>query len=435
MNPSRIKTEYADEVMFLIEDIGFAKNTIVFVMEFASRLDAQRFKEAFAVMMERYPLMGCRFVRDRSKPFWESADLKASDLVSVTENPEEFAGFRTSPADSTHGPVMSACIMRSPDGDSLVIKCHHTFCDVGGIKEFVYQLSDIYMNGEKDSQPGGNLPAAQDRSLDKVIREIPFRAYPRIVMNGFREFIGNSIPFRSRTLPLENSGLSSGYDFCVRHIGSKDFEKLSAHGRKSGATVNDMLIAAFMRSVSGFSGKKAFSGFRILITVDLRLWSAYGRMHSGICNMSTFEYVGIGPEQGETFDDTLIKVRNHTSKRKKSWYGFNQVLVINYIYVLIPFGWWTAFWKFAAWFGVKTGNIPNGLSNFGIIDKERINFGTHPERAYILPPVFRLPAFAICASGYDGTLTLSTGMYGGDPLVQRFMDGIVDQLASLRDGK
>jgi NRPS condensation-like uncharacterized protein len=151
--------------------------------------------------------------------------------------------------------------------------------------------------------------------------------------------------------------------------------------------------------------------------------------------MSTFECVNIGLKPGETFGDTLIKVRNYTAKRKKSWYGYNQILIINYIYRLFPYHWWKLFWSFVSWFGLKTGNIPNGLSNFGIIDAERINFGTHPKRAYILPPVLKPPAFAICASGYDGTLTLSTGMIGSDPLVKRFMDGIVDQLASLRDGK
>jgi NRPS condensation-like uncharacterized protein len=178
--------------------------------------------------MKRHPLTGYRLVRNHVKPFWEKTDVMAPCLVSLTESPEDFDRFRTTPVDPSVGPVISICIMRGPDRDSMIAKCHHSFCDVGGIKEFTYQLSDIYMKGGKDRQASG------------------------------------------------------------------------------------------------------------------------------------------------------------------------------------------------------------GLSNFGIIERERILFGAHPERAYILPPVFRLPAFAMCARGFDGTLTLSAGIYDCDPLVKSFIDEITEQLAALQ---
>jgi NRPS condensation-like uncharacterized protein len=55
----------------------------------------------------------------------------------------------------------------------------------------------------------------------------------------------------------------------------------------------------------------------------------------------------------------------------------------------------------------------------------------HPKRAYILPPVLNLPAFAISVSGFDGTLTLSTGIIDNNPLVKRFLDDVVEQLITL----
>jgi NRPS condensation-like uncharacterized protein len=192
-----------------------------------------------------------------------------------------------------------------------------------------------------------------------------------------------------------------------------------------------MLLTSYLRTISAISGDNKKAALRVLMTVDLRLWYLKKNHGGNVSNLSSFEYVNIGTQTGCSFDETLMRVSRYTRKRKKNWYGLNQLVMINYMYRLFDYSSWMTFWKTAVAFGTGINNLPHGLSNFGIIDKEKVVFETHPVRAFIMPPVLTPPAFALCASGYDGTLAISAGIYGDNPLVNAVLDGMTGELSSL----
>ncbi len=427
---NRIRAEYADMMMYLIEDIGFGKNTIIFKMEFDSVIDEMRLRQALLILKSIIPILSCRFVPHRTEPYWEKSGDSDTDMLRFTADDNEFLGFENTPVDPVNGNILSCCIRRSGERDSLIIKTHHSFCDVGGIKELVYLVSDIYTRLKDNPGYRPQFNHNNDRDIDQVMNKIPLKAYPEIFINSMREFLSNIIPLRSKTLPLDEQSTDTGYEFLTCHINGRRYDRIVSYGKMFNATLNDMLMASFLRSIAGLSDSRSKAALRAIMTVDLRLWYLKEKKGGSICNLSSFEYLNIGSHIDPEFDKTLGKISGYTARRKQSWFGMNQLLVYRYVFGLFPFRWWEAFWSSAVRFGIKNRNIPNGLSNFGIIDKNRILFETRPVKAYILPPVLTPPSFAISVSSYDSSLTLSTGVFDKNPLPRLMLDGMIKELLS-----
>jgi NRPS condensation-like uncharacterized protein len=75
------------------------------------------------------------------------------------------------------------------------------------------------------------------------------------------------------------------------------------------------------------------------------------------------------------------------------------------------------------------GNTANTFTNLGPIAPETVTFGSKPVMARLLPPPVYPPYFMLGVSGYEGTLTLSSGVYTlqREP-VQRFLEAMVNEL-------
>jgi len=77
------------------------------------------------------------------------------------------------------------------------------------------------------------------------------------------------------------------------------------------------------------------------------------------------------------------------------------------------------------------GKWAHAFTNTGPIDPSAVTFGSKPVMARLLPPPNYPPLFAVGISGYEGTLTLSAGVYSIQRnLVERLLDKMVAELPS-----
>ncbi len=77
----------------------------------------------------------------------------------------------------------------------------------------------------------------------------------------------------------------------------------------------------------------------------------------------------------------------------------------------------------------EQGNWADSLTNMGAIDPAWVTFGGKPIAARLLPPSNYPPSFLLGASGYDGTLTLSTAVYAAQKkLSEGFLEAMVNEL-------
>lgn len=80
----------------------------------------------------------------------------------------------------------------------------------------------------------------------------------------------------------------------------------------------------------------------------------------------------------------------------------------------------------------KHGSLSDTFTNTGAIDPAGVTFDTKPIVARILPSPLYPPYFILAASGYDGMLTLSAGVYALQrELAERFLDAMVAELVAV----
>jgi NRPS condensation-like uncharacterized protein len=400
--------------------------------QFDRRLDPDRLARAVELVFDAEPVLGCRFVHEDWRPYWERLPKPIDDAFLVAADDSSFEAFACEPLDEARGPQLQACLRPAPDGDRLLVKVGHYAADAGAVKEALERLAAIYrrLGDDPRHEPVPNL--AGSRSMSQVLRRIPWSARPRIVANYLRAArgVGGGLP--PARLPLAAERLPGPPRYTLRHVPRERVAALAAYGKARGATINDLASTALLRALAIASDRSGPSELKLLVTADLRRHLPGGR-GAGLCNMSGIDpmILGVPSDTDEGFDGLLAHVSAHMNARKASWIGLN-----DYVAMLPVIGWMPMSWLHGM-FGVlidatnRLRRLPNGLTNMGPIPPAAVDFDGAPRRAFLRVPPTYPPNFVTGLSGYAGELTLSAGWYPGSvppALVERFYDLLLDEL-------
>ncbi|MBI5527821.1 MAG: hypothetical protein HY897_15940 [Deltaproteobacteria bacterium] len=407
------------------QDLGIIDMMIQFEISFDAKLDADRLARAFDLSLDAEPVAGCRFVRD-GRCFWERVAEGRSGAFVVSTDAAACDRFLVEPLNLSSGPQVRALLAQRSGGDRLVLKVSHALADAGGTKHYARTLSSIYRALDTDPRHAPEPNVAGSRSVGQIFRALPWRAHPRVLVNLWREIRGLNLPPVTHAIALpacERGPLG----FAVRHLPVDRVSALSAYGRAHSATLNDLLMSAFVRAQIDLGRWDGESQVRLQTTVDLRRYLP-GRRAGGVCNLSAFDYAFLGTEPGADFDATLGRVTAITSRRKADWTGLT---LISTVPVLWSMG-YPRIKRFFAWLfkrSAETRNQPNALTNMGPIAPEDLDFGVRPVSAWLLTPPIHPPMFGMGLTGYSGTLTLSVGVpVAALPEVETFMDAMLKEL-------
>ncbi len=227
-----------------------------------------------------------------------------------------------------------------------------------------------------------------------------------------------------RTIPPLPEGPRAPRRYEVRHIRPGRVRRIREYGRTRGAKINDMVVAAFVRSVllAGWDGKTAV---KTGMTVDLRRWYMPVRRSETICNLSAFEFMSLGTQVGETFEDTLEKIARFTRKRKKSWIGLNALAGPLCLFRRYPYQKMIdRFSRLADSVGKNKTVFPI-FTNLGPVGPDGLVFERPACRAWIVPPAGFPPFYGVGLSGYNGWLTVSTASF---PSTRAMVGEMLDRL-------
>jgi NRPS condensation-like uncharacterized protein len=179
-------------------------------------------------------------------------------------------------------------------------------------------------------------------------------------------------------------------------------------GRRHNMTLNDLIAAAFMRTLYSLYPPRAGTPLRMMNTVDLRRYLPDNRA-DGLCNLSGFSYLLIDKELGATILDTAHKVKADMDYLKRHWIGNGDVIAIRLLMRILPNAWSAAFLR--RFLGGLTHFLSATLTNLGPISADRLNWGTpHVSDAFVVPPITYPPFFVPGISGYRDSLTFSVGV-------------------------
>ncbi|MGC9780879.1 MAG: hypothetical protein HZR80_16670 [Candidatus Heimdallarchaeota archaeon] len=120
---------------------------INFIFQLDGQVDAERMKKAVRLTLDAEPVLGCRFVKDRRKTYWERRDdidgLNYFEVIETTKVENELNKFILSQIDPSLDSIIQVKIFRS-EKDTLMIKSDHSVMDGGGFYDYLTLLCDIY---------------------------------------------------------------------------------------------------------------------------------------------------------------------------------------------------------------------------------------------------------------------------------------------------
>jgi len=423
--PKRIPTTTTDRVMGFLDCV--IDLMIQLELEFTETLDVGRLSKAIDFTLDAEPVLGCRLVSKWRRPYWERLDKDVRDAFFFTEDRAEYEAFKNASIDTYQGPQIKACLYRSSIEDRLLLKMTHDVADAGGVKETAGVISSIYsrLAGEPAYRPEPNLSGS--RNLRQVMRHIPWHAYPRIYLNHIQTLLSQIQLQRNHTLPL-GDGPRTPFIFVHRIISQDQVARLSQYGRAHHATLNDLMIAAFFRALAVETDLDPKAHFKLTTTVDLRRWYLPSGRGEAIANLSALEYQNLRTDLGVDFSSTLERVAANTKRRKASWLGLSD-WVGGIPLFLLPNDWGKGLYRKILQSAIDKRCGPPIMTNMGPISTECVTFDTPPRNAWLLPPPAYPPWFLCGLAGYEGTLSLSAGVYPYQrDIVEQFFDQILSQL-------
>lgn len=425
--PMRFPAELGDRIMACSDPTG--ELMIQMELEFQQQLDPDRLARSVDLALYVEPVLGCRFVRHWRRPWWERIDTDPGGAFLVAQNGAEYDSFKATPASAHVGPQIGVCLLNLSGSARLLIKVAHYAADAAGVREVSRIISSMYreLDSHPDYVPEPNPP--RDRSVGRVLEGLGWTTYLRLYWQFQRDTWASQVPRDTLTMQFKDEPPRS-LTYIDRSFSKEQVSALVEYGRKHEATLNDLLVAAFFRALAAVAGFDGREQLRVTTTVDLRRYMMGDRAQT-VANLSlaVLGWPNLGTDLGRDFSSTVTRVASITRKRKRSLVGVDNMIGFMVWPGPLPHGLTKRFVQqfFGRW--VKQGNFPHAMTNMGPIDPATVDYAAKPLSARLLPPPSTPPHFALGISGYDGTLTVSTGVYAVQrDMAESFLDAMVGKL-------
>jgi NRPS condensation-like uncharacterized protein len=380
-----------------------------FVISLNGKIEAERLEKAVRILLDAEPILGCRFVENWWSPSWHRRDdlddIKFFRIVKTLDSKGAIIRFMSEPNNPRTDPLIQVQLVRS-ESDTICIKMNHMVADAAGSKKYMYQLASIYQKLADDPHYLPPCNVGYDRGLYQISREFGFIDRLRIFRSSYRDRKRKFLPPGGWSFPA-SSNICIQKTFLTRQLGPKRFRSLKDYGHKHQATLNDIMLAAFYRSLVDVITPNQGTPLRLAFTVDLRRYLPR-RKSCMIRNLSNFACMNIGPEIGTTFEDTLGKVQHEIITMKSDYLGLTDYPFGSLFVKVLPFAWYQKLLARSLRRLMQSGNVPPVFTNTGIIDTQQLVFDNiSVVDAYLLGATFFPPVFGMALSSFGESLTLS----------------------------
>lgn len=414
-------TSYNSEAWDILQHLFQVKkinnHVLHFAAEFTSELDLARMKRAVDLLADAFPLIRCGFVESRShRPVWADRGHTSEEMVSLveTESPAQAVPrFLCQELDLKNGPQLKIGVIRSGTTDTLCVLINHMLCDAAGFKEILSALSSAYTCLE-NQEAVHIAPKMRDRSIGQILKKRPVK--DRIKICSTKNQLN---PHGDQTFDFEGD-LSNPF-IEIRKIPSDQFWRLKRYAKEHESSINDMILAAYLRVLFHTFGYSA----PLPCAIDLRRFLP-DRQAGGICNLMSNICCSVGPDIGARFETTLSKVKQQMDLQKNDWASVRNIALLEKLFIVFPYR--------IAYNLLKKHffNPPIALTNIGILDKNKLIFGKSViQNAYMTGSIKYVPNFQVSVTTFDGEATLCVNLYGteGDRLkVENFLDDLAKEL-------
>lgn len=416
----KLKAEMYDKVNFMCR--CYMDRIARFRLDYDFVPDEAAFKKALTALYEASPVFHSRFVNNPINPYWLVCEYKIEDSLTFEETDDiekSSYDFLVRGIDIKDNTQMKIAVFHKDGRCALCFRWNHMLTDGGGFKQLARDLfrayDEIISNGscKENFLTGSRAYTEVYADFDKDKKK---KAKAQILGNSAHE---------KKTLPFSKKSGNEKNILILKRISADAFTRAAAKGKALGATANDVLVAAYIRSAYKLIGCDEKEKMSVSCAVDLRRHMK-NPDRIGYTNHTTFMPCTID-SMGDTMAETVKAVAECNRKNKEDPYlGLHGLPLLNFAYKAMTY--------LQAEPTVKLfyANANLALSNVGKVDKRLFSLGgNEPTDAFVAGGAKVKPCAAVNALTLDGRLTLSMTIQGTEKdkaMVERFFDEMEEEL-------
>ncbi len=394
---------------------------IQIVFEVEGRIDFERLKKAVFLSIEAEPVLGCRFMTNPVRPYWESQPALSSKefrercctLVETADPEADLYRFLPEPLDPATDPLLQVRVFRDLNNpkEIVVFKICHLVSDAGGLLGYAEFLIKLYarLATEPSYKPE---PNTRSRGFDQIIKQFSNKEKVELVRSCIaalkrRAKVKIRYRFPNPSAPAEQRM------YLRTEISPEQVQALKGYGRRQGATLNLVLLTAYFRAICATIPISGSGTLPVMSTVDLRRYVPEPeRKLMPLCNLSGVTTMSIDQENPpeKPFAETLGLMKEQMKIRKADYFGLVVVPLTLGLYRGLPYALSQRIARNDFDKAKKNQSTVPVLTNAGEINAENFDFGdVSLVNVYGVASVMYAPVFATSATEFRKKVTLCSG--------------------------
>ncbi len=334
---------------------------------YESTLNENALREAFTILVTKIPVLRSRYVANPIKPYWRITPHVNSDnffsFIEVDDLDAAAESFLNTsfPAQSDY--QLRVLLARSNGKDVLCVLVNHMCFDGADFKYFNKKVAECYSNIVMKNLHTVDIKAGSrsDGQLYDSFNDEDKKSAYRLTANA-------SAAASYAQFPYDTYGSTDRQMIVKRKIARATFLKIKEKGKVSGATLNDIILAAYFRAFYKIAGRDPEEALTIANMIDLRRHISTGDT-AGLTNMTGMFMCAIDRLGADIFETVGIVREALKATKKDRFIGLHGVPLLKLAFSIFP--------HFLAETCIKIGykNPLLGMSNIGIIEDKMLIMG------------------------------------------------------------
>lgn len=424
----RLNAELWDKMHYLFRD--YNDRMVHVELHYDYEIDIEALKTVLICFLEKAPVLHSSFTDNRVRPYWTVQDYNIDDVLTVKSVSAdglrgEIDSFLTQCIPPEAPLQIKAAVFRYECKSALCIVENHMCMDGGDFKYFMNALCKNYSDYVSGRVSPVDLKTGA-RSYESVYEDFS-PAEKQVAGRLFRNINAKD----DHAFPLTPDNIRDRSFIARRTLGADMFEPIKSAGKAHGATINDMLTAAYFHSVYELAGFDKNDCVSISCAIDLRrhIKDSAGL---GMTNHTAWMQCRVPRCGRDVFETLAFTVESVNRFKSDRFIGLHGLPLLSLGYKILPHA--------ASEEIVKIGysNPLMAMSNIGILDEKKLALdGNEPTGGFMSGAVKYKPYALLSVTTLRKEITFSMCVRGSsedEKIVERFFD-LLEKNINLLAGK
>lgn len=394
----RLNAELWDKMHYLFRD--YNDRMVHVELRYDFEIDIEILKTVLICFFEKAPVLHSSFTDNHLHPYWTVKDYHIDEVLTVKNVNEEELDSEINDFLIQHIPTdsniqMKVAVFNHSGKSVLCIVENHMCMDGGDFKYFLKSLCKNYNDYAENKISPIDLKTGT-RSFESVYED--FSSAEKQMAKRLYKNVNSK---DEHAFPLTQDDIRDSSFIARRKVSADVFNKIKEVGKKHGATINDMLVAAYFHSIYELADFNKNDSVSISCAIDLRR-HIKDSQDLGVTNHTAWMQCKV-PRCGRDIFETLTYTVNSVNQFKKDRFiGLHGLPLLSLGYKILPHA--------ASEEIIKIGysNPLLAMSNIGVLDEKSLALaGNEPTDGFMSGAVKYKPYVLLSVTSMRKELTFS----------------------------